>query len=364
MRLSNNGQLSIIIPKLVITITKWLYFLQTDGRTKIAKFRENFLLSRLKLRQLRLLTAIADEGTVLKGSQAMNIAQPAATKSIKELEDALGVRLFERSSRGVTPTDFGAVMIKHAKLILTQLRHAGEELQSLEEGLSGRVHVGTLLAASASLLPRVLALLRERRPGIAVTVAEGTIDRLMPGLRTGDIDVVLGRLPEYREREGLKQEVLYLDTVSIMVREGHPLTTRASLTLGDLVEQAWVLPPTQTSLRRQIDHAFRHEDLDPPSGVIESVSILTNHALLMNTDMIAAMPHQVALGQAGLVALPVTLEGAGSRIGATTHANVDLSAAAAYFMSVVHEVAAEIRDELGQDQEGLARPPATRRQTK
>ena len=261
------------------------------------KFHENFLLSRLKLRQLRLLTAIADEGTVLKGSQALNIAQPAATKSIKELEDALGVQLFERSSRGVTPTDFGTVMIKHAKLILAQLRHAGEELQSLEEGLSGRVHVGTLLAASTSLLPRALARLRERRPGIAVTVAEGTIDRLMPGLRTGDIDVVLGRLPEYREREGLKQEVLYLDTVSIMVREGHPLAERASLALADLVEQAWVVPPTQTSLRRQIDQAFRYENLEPPLDVIESVSILTNHALLMSTDMLAAMPHQV--GQIG-----------------------------------------------------------------
>lgn len=328
------------------------------------KFHENFLLSRLKLRQLRLLTAIADEGTVLKGSQALNIAQPAATKSIKELEDALGVRLFDRSSRGVTPTDFGRVMIKHAKLILTQLRHAGEELQSLEEGLSGRVHVGTLLAASTSLLPRALARLRERRPGIAVTVDEGTIDRLMPGLRTGDIDVVLGRLPEYREREGLQQQVLYLDTVSIMVREGHPLTQRSGLTLADLIDQAWVMPPPQTSLRRQVDHAFRHEGLEPPNDVIESVSILTNHALLMNTDMLATMPHQVGIGQAGLTALPVILEGANSRIGATTHAHGELSAAASYFMAIVQEIAAEIRAELGQDQDLADDPAATRRQTK
>lgn len=328
------------------------------------KFHENFLLSRLKLRQLRLLTAIADEGTVLKGSQALNIAQPAATKSIKELEDALGVQLFDRSSRGVTPTDFGRVMIKHAKLILTQLRHAGEELQSLEEGLSGRVHVGTLLAASTSLLPRALARLRERRPGIAVTVDEGTIDRLMPGLRTGDIDVVLGRLPEYREREGLRQEVLYLDTVSIMVREGHPLTQRSGLKLADLIDQAWVMPPPQTSLRRQVDHAFRHEGLEPPNDVIESVSILTNHALLMNTDMLATMPHQVGIGQAGLTALPVILEGANSRIGATTHAHGELSAAASYFMAIVQEIAAEIRAELGQDQDLADDPAATRRQTK
>ncbi len=313
------------------------------------KFHENFLLSRLRLRQLRLLTAIADEGTVLRGSQLLNIAQPAATKSIKELEDALGVQLFDRSSRGVTPTNFGRVMIKHAKLILTQLRHAGEELESLEQGLTGRVHVGTLLAASTSLLPRALARLHERRPGIAVSIVEGTIDRLMPGLRTGDIDVVLGRLPEYREREGLKQEVLYLDTVSIVVRVGHPLAQRETLTLADLVEQAWVMPPPQTSLRRQIDHAFRHEGLEPPHDVIESVSILTNHALLKGTDMLAAMPNQVAVDQVGLTVLPIALEGASSRVGATTQAQVELSAAAQYFMDIVHEIAAEIRAELGQD---------------
>ncbi len=311
------------------------------------KFHENFLLGRLKLRQLRLLTAVADEGTVLKGSQVLNIAQPAATKSIKELEDALGVQLFERSSRGVTPTDFGHVMIKHAKLILTQLRHASEEMQSLEEGLSGRVYVGTLLAASPSLLPRALAVLRARRPGIAVTVTEGTIDRLTPSLRTGDIDVVLGRLSEYRQREGLQQELLYLDSISIVVRSGHPLTKRPDLQLDDLVEQAWIMPPPQTSLRRQLDFAFRREGLEPPVVVIESVSILTNHALLAETDMIAAMPHQVACVQAGLAILPVAIDAASSRIGATTRDNVALSAAAEYFMSIVREVAAEIREELG-----------------
>jgi DNA-binding transcriptional LysR family regulator len=328
------------------------------------KFHENFLLTRLKIRQLQLLTVIADEGTVLRGSQVLNIAQPAATKSIKELEDALGVQLFDRSSRGVTPTEFGKVMIRHAKLILTQLRHAGEELQSMEDGLSGRVHVGTLLAASTSLLPRALARLRDLRPGIAVTVAEGTIDRLMPALRTGDLDIVLGRLPEYREREGLRQEVLFRDTVSIMVREGHPLTQRASVTIADLLDQTWVMPPPQTSLRRQIEHAFRQEGLEPPSDAVESISILTNHALLMSTDMIAAMPFQVGSSQVGLTVLPIALDGASSRVGATISAQVELSAAARFFMTVVHEIAAEIRAELGQDQAIGATPRATRRQMK
>lgn len=328
------------------------------------KFHENFLLGRLKLRQLRLLTAIADEGSVLKGAQVLNIAQPAATKTIKELEDALGVLLFDRTSRGVTPTEYGRVLIRHAKLILTQLRHAGEDLQSLEEGLSGRVHVGTLLAASSSLLPRVLVRLHERRPGIAVTVAEGTIDRLMPALRTGDLDVVLGRLPEFREREGLKQEILYLDQVAVMARAGHPLAARNTLSLADLVDHDWVMPPPQTTLRRQIEQAFRQAGLEPPRAVIESVSILTNQTLLCSTDMVGAMPYQVGAGQAGLIMLPVALAGSGSQIGATTHASVELSAAARYFMALVHEVAAEIRAELGQNQVADATFADDRRQKK
>lgn len=315
------------------------------------KFHENFLLSRLKLRQLRLLTAVAEEGTVLRGSQVLNIAQPAATKSIKELEDALGVQLFERSSRGVTPTDFGHVMIRHAKLILAQLRHASEEMQSLDEGLSGRVYVGTLLAASPSLLPRTLTLLRERRPGIAVTVTEGTIDRLMPSLRTGDIDVVLGRLPEHREREGLDQELLYLDSISIVARAAHPLVKRKEISLVELVDQAWIMPPPQTSLRRQLDFAFRSEGIEPPVDVIESVSILTNHSLLIATDMVAAMPTQVASVQAGLCILPIVVDAASSRIGATTRGSAALSAAADYFMSVVREVASDIRAELDASQD-------------
>lgn len=320
------------------------------------KFHENFLLTRLKLRQLKLITAVAEEGNILRGSQVMNVAQPAATKSIKELEDALGVQLFHRSSRGVTPTAYGEVMIKHAKLILAQLRHAGDELSSVEGGLAGRVCIGTLLAAAPTLLPRSLALMRARRPAIAVTVSEGTNDKLMPALRTGDLDVVLGRLPDYREREGLEQEFLYHEPVALVVRAGHPLLNRQELCLADLAELPWVMPPAQTSLRRQLETAFRREDLNPPLDLVESVSILANHALLQASDMVAAMPYQVASAQHGLAILPVTLETAAGRVGATTRAGVELSAAARVFMAIVREVSATIREEMDV---ALARSPGS-----
>ncbi|MDH7972101.1 LysR substrate-binding domain-containing protein [Sphingomonas sp. AR_OL41] len=315
----------------------------------MSRFHENFLLGRLKLRQLKLIAAVAQEGNILRGSQVLNIAQPAATKSIKELEEALGVQLFDRSSRGVTPTLYGDVIIKHAKLILTQLRHASEELQSIESGLSGRVFVGTLLAASPTLLPRSLALLRERRPGVAVTVIEGTIDKLMPALRTGDLDIVLGRLPDFREREGVDQEVLYNEPIAIVARDGHPLAAQSSVSLAEIASQAWILPPSETSLRRQLMHAFRRADLEPPIDAIESVSILVNHALLLESDLLAAMPYQVATVQPGLTILPVDMEATASRIGATTRAGITPSAAVTCFMDMVREVAATIRANMPSD---------------
>ncbi|WCL53344.1 LysR substrate-binding domain-containing protein [Gimibacter soli] len=312
----------------------------------MAKIHENFLVSRLKLKQLKLLTVVAQEGNILKASQILNIAQPAATKNIRELEETLGITLFDRTSRGVTPTPYGEVMIKHAKLVLAQLRHASEELTSLEEGTAGRIFVGTLLAASSALLPRAVALMKKERPGVGVTIVEGTNDKLMPSLRTGDLDIVLGRLPVYREREGLAQEVLYKDPISIVARRGHPLAERQSLTLKDLADAEWIMPSPQTTLRRQIVTAFLNEGLEPPADLVESVSIMANHALLVSTDMVAAMPFEVANVYPDLVRLPIDMASADGEVGATTRAGAELAPAAGHFMAVLRRVAKDIAAEM------------------
>ncbi len=306
---------------------------------------ENHLLSRLKLKQLKLLVTVGEQKNILRAASVLNMAQPAATKTIRELESTLGVELFERSSRGVVPTLYGDVIIRHAKLILSQLRHASEEILSLQEGTTGKIEVGTLLAAAPTLLPRSIAILKKERPNITVSVVEGTNDKLMPMLRVGDLDLVLGRLPEYREREGLMQEVLYYEPVSIVARRDHPLASRDNLTLQELLDQDWILPPPQTSLRRQIEIAFRKEKLDPPSRAVESVSILTNHTLLLETDMIACMPFQVVEMQERLVRLPITLKAALGPVGVTLRSDASMTPAASYFLSVLRRVGKSMSDQ-------------------
>lgn len=302
---------------------------------------ENRLLARLKLRQLKLLITVGEQRNILRAATLLNVAQPAATKMIRDLEATLGMQLFERSSRGVTPTLYGEVIIRHAKLILAQVRHASEELLSLREGTTGKIAVGTLLAASPSLLPRSIVALKRERPGITVSVVEGTNDKLMPMLRVGDLDLVVGRLPEYREREGLVQEVLYDEPVSIVVRRGHPLTELATVRLADLGDQEWIMPPPETSLRRQLEQSFRRAKLELPSRAVESVSILANFTILKETDMVAALPYQVVDSQPELVRLPVDFDIGYGAIGVTLRQGTDRSPATNYFLAVLKRVAEE-----------------------
>jgi len=303
---------------------------------------EYHLLYRLKFRQLRLLVAVDEQRNILKASEQLNIAQPAATKSIRELEDILGVSLFDRSSRGVTPTPYGEVVINHAKLILSQVRQISEEVTSIAQGVTGHINIGTLLAASPTLIPKSVLKLKKERPNITVTIIEGTNDKLMPALRTGDIDIVVGRLPEFREREGISQNVIYDEPIAIVARKNHPLLSENNLGFARLKEFDWILPPTSTSLRRQIESEFRNEGLEPPRESIESISILTNFKLLRETDMLAAMPLHVAEHNDDLAVLPISFKGATSDVGVSYRSNYTLSTAVSYFIETLKNVAANI----------------------
>jgi len=251
-------------------------------------------LTRLKLKQLRLLVAVADRGSILHAARDMNLSQPAATKMIKDLETDFEVQLFTRTNRGVVPTVYGDTLIRHGKLVFAQISHAAQELDDLTEGNAGRVVVGTLLAASARLLPLAIDGVLKERPNLVIKVVEGTNEVLMPGLRAGELDLVVGRLPTHRHRSDLDQMRLYDEEIVACVRAGHPLAGRSRVSLADMAGFGWILPPAETTLRRQLDQHFASRPEVSPKRVVESVSYLTNRALMAQSDLISVMPGQVA----------------------------------------------------------------------
>lgn len=248
----------------------------------------------ISLRQIQLAVAIATRGSVLKAAETLNMAQPTASKLLRDMEEEVRQPLFERSNRGMVPTEAGREFIRHGKIIMAQLDYAAQALNDLATGTGGRVAIGALLTASALILPSALARLRAERRNIVLKVVEGTIDHLGALLRTGDLDLVVARLSASGDMADMEEELLFSDTPCFIARSGHPLCANTPRRLSELSRADWLLPPPETILRHDFDRLFRGQGLEPPVPKIESVSFLTNRWLLLNTDMISVWPLSVA----------------------------------------------------------------------
>ncbi len=265
---------------------------------------------KLRMRQIRVLLAIAEYGTLIEAAAHLHLSQPAVTKQLLDLEAIFGLKLFERSHRGVTPTAFGEVLIEHAQRIMAELRYASEKLNALATGQIGSVTVGIYLTAAPMLLPKAIALLKRRQSGVAVSIIEGATDDLLPMLDVGTLDLVVGRLPDVPGNPGFTSEVLYDEPMDIVVRANHPLARRRELQLKDLAGERWILPPTGTTIRREIEDYFRHEKLSMPKDVVVSGSLVTNRALVLEADLIGVFARGLIREEeeSGLMtALPLTL---------------------------------------------------------
>lgn len=270
------------------------------------------------------------------------MSQPAATKLIQDLEVDFNVELFERTNRGVIPTVYGDALIRHGKLILAQVATAAQELDDLREGRSGRVVIGTLLAAASGLLPQAIDRILAERPGVTIKVVEGTNDALMPALFSGEIDMIVGRLPGYRHRAKLEQEVLFDERILAVVGSQHPLAGRKTVSFRQIMPFGWILPPQETTLRRQVDQFFVSQDQYVPATMLESVSYLTNRALLRSRDLVGLMPehvvaHDVETGL--LVEINWSVPFGNGPVGVSFRGHDSLSPAGSAFLAALRQAA-------------------------
>ena len=248
---------------------------------------------RISLRHLRLADAIEREGSLVRAAERLNMTQSAVTKALQEMEALTEAALFTRTSRGSVPTPFGQVLVRHARAIIAQLRHADREVTELREG-HGSVTVGTLPSTAGGILPAALAIVLQRQPRLHVTVVEGQHDWLTTLLRRGDLDLMTSRLPRRRLPADVTQEVLGVDRARLIVHARHPLSKRRHIQLDMLGGFGWVLPPHETSMRRQLEATFREAGMDAPVATVESMSFLTNRALILASELITVWPEHLA----------------------------------------------------------------------
>jgi DNA-binding transcriptional LysR family regulator len=300
----------------------------------------NLLDGRLKLRHLVLIDALADRGTVIGAAEQLHITQPVATRALRELEEIVGTRLFDRGPRGVTLTVFGAAFVDRAQAVLAELRAAGRDIGELADADRGMVMVGTYLAGSNLLLPRAIMALKAAHPYLTVEVREATPDVLVADLLSGRIDLIVGRLTPMPGEQRIAQTALHEEPIQLVTRVGHPAHELRAPRLADLMSFPWVLPVSATALRHELEAHFQREELPLPRNRIECTSILTLVQLLVETDVIATLPELIIDHDDRLAALATPLESLTRTVGITHLVERTLSPSAQALFEQLQAVAA------------------------
>jgi DNA-binding transcriptional LysR family regulator len=270
---------------------------------------------RLRLRHLQVLRSLASTGNLSQSAAALNTTQPALSKWLKELEEDVGLPLFERHARGLRPTSYGEALIEHARRIEAHLDVARDDMQAMREGGSGLVSIGTSGVSAADTVPLAVSRLLERMPHAQVRIVESTMNQLMPQLARGELDIVVGRSGHQYDDPQLQTVTLYTEPINFVAGPQHPLAGRAALGWDDVLAYSWIVWPQGTPVRTALEAALATEGRALPVHCVESNSSILNLTLLNNTELVGVASHRAALRFEQLNALrilPIQLAGFGS----------------------------------------------------
>jgi LysR family transcriptional regulator of gallate degradation len=261
-------------------------------------------------RQLSALIGIADHQTETGAAQYLDLSQPAVTQALRDLERLVGEALFVRTTRGMIPTPSGEIVLRRARLAFSEIAAAGSDIAARLGVITGRVVVGTLPLAGSLLMPRAINLLLREHPKLQVAVVEGTYQTLISGLLCGDIDMIVGGLNHPALSE-VVQDYLFQDMLSVVVRKDHALAAKKNLSLADLAGAQWVVPRKGTPARHCFDDVIVAAGLRLGANPIESDTLLTVRALLMESDRVALISRRQSRIEesAGLLTvLPINID--------------------------------------------------------
>lgn len=253
------------------------------------------LRSRLKVRQLVTLVAIADAGSLRRTAAALSVSQPALSKVLAELEGSVGRPLFTRTRQGLVPNSHGVAMIDHARRLLRDIEALAAALEAVDSGAGGRLRLGVNPYVSSDWLCDVAKRLLDANPPVALQISESATDGLLEAMRRRQLDCVIGRITPANAGEDLVWRPVFDQTLRVVVRAKHALLRRGlRLALAHLVDYQWVMPPASTPTRQLLDRLFLEARLPAPVSRLETYALPVIESFVGNGDMLAAVPDDVA----------------------------------------------------------------------
>jgi DNA-binding transcriptional LysR family regulator len=256
--------------------------------------RDRLVRRGLKLSHLRLLAALGNTGRISAAAAQLAISQPAASRLMSEVERIAGAALYRRHARGVELTEAGLHFSKLAQRMLGDLDAASREIEELDAGRRGIVSIGAVTGAALEHVLPVLRQLRVTHPRINANVVVDTSDKLALLLLADQLDFYIGRIPADIERSAFVADPIGPEPVSLIVREGHPLTRHAELSLSRCVEYDWVMQPVGGLMRQTVEAYLMERGIDLPARIISTSSILMTLALISQSNAIAPLARAAA----------------------------------------------------------------------
>jgi DNA-binding transcriptional LysR family regulator len=283
---------------------------KTTSETRISR--------RLRFRDLQVLFAVVRCGSMAKAAGELGVTQPAVSEVIAELEDAFGVRLFDRSPQGAVPTIYGRALLKRGIAAFDELKQGIRDIEFLADPTTGEVRIGCANSIAGAILPPMVQKFCRDYPGIALTIdAMPTPTLELPELHARRLDVVLARLskPQADDPFGddLTVEILFDDEVVIAAGTNSRWVRQRKIKLADLLDGCWVGTPQQTFSTMLLEQAFQASNLPVPKMRVTTFSVQLRAHLLATGDFLTAIPKsmlRVNLECGGLRELPIRLPNA------------------------------------------------------
>lgn len=294
---------------------------------------------RIRLRHLHTFVAVAQQGTLGRAAETLNLSQPALSKTLNELEQLTGTRLFERGRLGAQLTLVGEQFLTHAVKVLDALNTAGQALNRKEGMNSDVVRIGALPTAALGILPTVIGQFHKQQKDITLQVATMNNTMLLAGLKSGDVDIGIGRMSDPELMSGLNYELLFLESLKLVVRPGHPLL-QETVTLSRVMEWPVVVSPKGTIPRQNAETLVQSQGCKIPPGCIETLSASLSRQLTVDYDYVWFVPSGAVkddLRRGLLTSLPIATEGAGEPIGILTRVDASLSQGAQTLLSAIRK---------------------------
>ena len=238
-------------------------------------------------KRLMQLALLADTESIEKAAKLAKLSTSAIYKSVHDLEGFLDLPLFARLPNGrVIPLEFGELLCQQVKLVLSQLRHALDDIKIIRGEHDGVLRIGSLPSMGTYVLPVALAKLTRTHSEITIHIDSRSYTEMEKDLLSGDLDVILGGIRSGSDTEGLETRTLAEDQIILAAGAHHPLAMKKNLSKEDLEDVIWVLPLSGTPSRKLFTQILRKSGIDPEKVWIESGSTTTKRGILMSSDAI------------------------------------------------------------------------------